>query len=800
MNCDYYHPQWDHHQDLSKADYAKTLQALSSAQADAPLIVTDNAVAVTTKGQRLWNKVKGFFGFEDRTAIVRVNYELLKFLRYGERFHYNDDTIKSLLQTLQNHSSIDSTVKQCLQSLKELDVHIRQYHSDNEKELRPSFWSRVRAAPSQISQKTDSIFKFSMSRIHANNGKWAEAIEQLRVCVKAKSPADAPIHLARALVEVYTTKRDVALLNEGLQSLEQLPSELKNFQETQELISGINEKLAEFYCGKGEFDKALKAYEEVKNKVLKPWVRKLCIGLIAEAAKAQNSGKMQASLTAMQEHGFRLTADELEPVLAALYKAGQYEKVADLAETYGDDKAVVELAKRNYDDGKFKAAVCLYEKARAYPQADSRSLLVNLSDCYRNLGRLDEAQKVLDAPGAKSDERYIEERGKLAIDQGTKVGAQIASNPQNVKKKIADFVTRVKSSEVYPSIVKALGMFKGESSSQNRAFLQLGKNGEGFDAVLEDGQKAIELITTAFDGSWGHNKPDGMPKDISQEVSQLKKIVDDMVQYHAESKKDIQELAARAIEYNLEAYNANPSKYAEHVNRLVDAYFLKGDYAMAIKTFEELKEKFSSYPVEINVEAYSREAERLLSLKQFQSCIGMLTKAIELYPENLELRQKLSHAYFDVGQTFAQKGNVEAALGYYNKALDCGVDAEAACYAALADIYQKPYEAEGKHSDEEFNKIVGLRKKATEKAPLNAEYAFQHGRLIYFYDLEHKNDCLTSLQKAVELEPNNTTYLYGLLAEVRRKKLPEEEITRVFRQFKENGGDIANNYWEPQSY
>ena len=176
---------------MSRGEYQYTLEKLANADDTDAWIVTDKAVAVTNKVLWVWNKIKGFLGFEDRTQIVRVNYELLKILSYGERSHYHDDSyVEKILLKLTACPQVDSVVKKCISLIKThnetaLAQEINRYKESHKSELRPSFWSRITSKVTPESLKVASTFE-SQKELLSN------LPQNLQQSQPAKPAADTP--------------------------------------------------------------------------------------------------------------------------------------------------------------------------------------------------------------------------------------------------------------------------------------------------------------------------------------------------------------------------------------------------------------------------------------------------------------------------------------------------------------------------------------------------------------------------------------------------------------------------------
>ncbi len=155
-------------QEITQEQYTDCLKSISAAGEKDAFIVSGNTVKVATLGQWLFNKIKGLLGFEDRTNIVRVNYEIFKLLSYGEKHHYNDAlTVQPLIEQVNSTLSsrqVDDAISKIFTSCKahnyqEIETEINSYCNQHKQELGPSFWSRLieKKEKQEVTLKPDSL-------------------------------------------------------------------------------------------------------------------------------------------------------------------------------------------------------------------------------------------------------------------------------------------------------------------------------------------------------------------------------------------------------------------------------------------------------------------------------------------------------------------------------------------------------------------------------------------------------------------------------------------------------------------
>ncbi|MCE5293122.1 MAG: tetratricopeptide repeat protein [Chlamydiales bacterium] len=373
MGIDYYSPQWEH-SDLTKLEYQETLTKLSNA-GKKPLMVTEQGLEVGSVPMWLLESVKGLFGGENRCNKVRVQYELLKLVRYGDRLHYNDDLAPDVLSRLK------------VSSRENLDSRITTYFKEHPKELRPSFWSRHVTKSSE--NKVTPLLNFNLAKQDIEKGDVNSAIDRLRICIKNGSPKDAPLYLAQILLN----RGNALYVEEGIAVLKKLPQELQTLPETKQLSSELLKKRAELLFLSNNPELALKAYAEVTHDAEpKPWVRQMLASQIAK-----NSPNQLQELASFKAKGFTLTVDECKQAFATK----RLQELPSLVEVYGQDNALVTLASEYKDAKDFATARMFYEMA----VTKNPHLIYDLANCYIELERYDDVFTILDSrPNKTSDE------------------------------------------------------------------------------------------------------------------------------------------------------------------------------------------------------------------------------------------------------------------------------------------------------------------------------------------------------------------------------------------------------------
>lgn len=157
---DYYPKTWD------LTSYQKQLQVILNRQGGECLAVANHEFTSVSVIRKIFEAVKGVFGFTDSTDKVLVNSALLKFLCKGEELGYiNADVLQQLNDRKVSYPSYltDTFVQRLIglisirhlsrepqevgRQLQTMHATLIEYHQENGLLLRPGFWSRLIQRP-----------------------------------------------------------------------------------------------------------------------------------------------------------------------------------------------------------------------------------------------------------------------------------------------------------------------------------------------------------------------------------------------------------------------------------------------------------------------------------------------------------------------------------------------------------------------------------------------------------------------------------------------------------------------------
>lgn len=186
-----YHPAWDGH-NFSQDEYEKVLKKLANKKGDEVLMVDDNSVKTAGKLMQLWQRVKGWCGFENQTDITKVNYELLKLLRYGENCHYFDEkSIQELLDDVrakldrQNNSIVLNAIGDILSTgskqavVSNIDKKITSFYKLHQDELHEAYWGQFFNDTMTPFHGDRATYQFNTGRISNAEGDYPTGIRAM---------------------------------------------------------------------------------------------------------------------------------------------------------------------------------------------------------------------------------------------------------------------------------------------------------------------------------------------------------------------------------------------------------------------------------------------------------------------------------------------------------------------------------------------------------------------------------------------------------------------------------------------
>jgi len=235
MNVTHYHPGWDHH-GLGREQYKTILENLAGIGKNQGFVVSDEAIKVASWPRLFFEKVRGFFGFENRSNIVKVNYEMLKLLRYGayQKFLEEPDVktilkrLRSTLDSLPQRRELDEVIQALSKPLlrRTLRRTIKKYYEEHRNDLQPCWWTKIRQrffgervrlpeATSKLNQarvafydeKWEKVNELSKEALRVNPNLWHAKELQLRARIRQakKAGSDEALRLMMDCSELLTT-------------------------------------------------------------------------------------------------------------------------------------------------------------------------------------------------------------------------------------------------------------------------------------------------------------------------------------------------------------------------------------------------------------------------------------------------------------------------------------------------------------------------------------------------------------------------------------------------------------------
>lgn len=210
------HPTWEG-DNLNKEEYASLLAALSQKKPDEVFLTDGKSIRVGGLIVQLWQRIKGWLGLESELNPIRVDYELLKLLKYGETHHFfTDDQIQTLFKNLAKtlkcekndaHKRIAEVFEQVVASndLKTsslIDYKIKHFYVTYKEDLKEAFW------PSLFHKYVaSSRTYFNEATLCLDQGHHQEAIENLEKALKiSPNEADWEFILAKTQLEYAQIK------------------------------------------------------------------------------------------------------------------------------------------------------------------------------------------------------------------------------------------------------------------------------------------------------------------------------------------------------------------------------------------------------------------------------------------------------------------------------------------------------------------------------------------------------------------------------------------------------------------
>jgi len=316
-----YHPSWEG-QEFNHEEYKSLLEELSKKASNSSLMVQGHSLKVAGPIMQVWQKIKGWFGFENGIDPIKVDYELLKLLRYGKNHQFfNDAQIRTLLrnfeQTLvrdrQNEriAGIIATIlsdSNVTNGQQVLNHEVTSFYEANSSHLHEAFWPQIFHRYITPLVHHNAALQFNFGRIRASEGNLKEAIHYMQEGIAGSSNSDWHLEYAKTGFAYIENLCSVGALNQAETLSRQIVEALKKIgklkpEETalkDELMSAVAYQSA-IYVKQGNVEGALKAIQNEGDKEIR------FAALEALIAKSESMKASKANLG-----GFYLLAAERE--------------------------------------------------------------------------------------------------------------------------------------------------------------------------------------------------------------------------------------------------------------------------------------------------------------------------------------------------------------------------------------------------------------------------------------------------------------------------------------------------------
>lgn len=341
--------------DFDEREYEKVLQTIASKEEGSTLMVKDNSIVVVGTVMKVWHTIKEWFGFENQTDPIRVNYELLKILRYGESHRYLEkksisawlSKLQQMLAKEQSHEKIATIIEKILLNKSMvnvrkddvLDKEIRTFQIVHKKELVEPFWSRV--FPQYFSRVTgdEAHLQYNRGRILFSSGQWKEAISELEKAVRLHSDPEWELLLVKAYTHQaqIQPKEAIELNDKALKLLRDLKTDKSDellIQECREIEFNLAIRHFSELVKLGKYNKAIQEIKEACKHLSIPFEDFFLIEndrFLSRELTQEQYGRVQIALSKTEE--FRKCCNVyLQEAIDPLYKAVKQQPSIDLYE------------------------------------------------------------------------------------------------------------------------------------------------------------------------------------------------------------------------------------------------------------------------------------------------------------------------------------------------------------------------------------------------------------------------------------------------------------------------------------
>lgn len=387
----------------------------------------------------------------------------------------------------------------------------------------------------------------------------------------------------------------------------------------------------------------------------------------------------------------------------------------------------------------------------------------------------------------------------LAVAEQTR--QQLGKHIAEAQKKFTDFYKHMQICLHSNAIVKALGKRWGSWSTENTELKGFLSNPSSDAATLvAEGMRALELLSTAYDGGSNHMKPSDLPSDVAFFMQNMRELLGNIqnAQQFLDAHPAIQGKASAEKALWTEAtgnykrvWDENPGLFGEHINKWIDAYVKQGNFPAAIQYFDLFQQRFKNEApnLVLDPKAYTSYTQDLLAKNKMDQALEYIKaaiKSVEAYPNQAvlldALRKEQSRIYVATANIYASKNFTDKALEWFDKATKCGTTPPAEYYAGMAKLYYNAYsnktsldpaqpyvQADQSHSLHPYHKAaIENYHQAVKAQPDHPQYLIELGKRLSIaprgaiWSISEWKDPVPYLRQAVLLDPKSVNAAFWL--------------------------------------
>lgn len=426
------------------------------------------------------------------------------------------------------------------------------------------------------------------------------------------------------------------------------------------------------------------------NVAPKAKIKELAYNLLSFAAKVTIE-KPQLALTTY------------EAVLPHLHKIG-LDKIA-IARVYVD---AAEMAKETGNNSK---AIKNYKQALSYDKLNP-AINASLAALFKQQKNIDEAIKHYEAAyNANTANALIKEAlCELRIAKGDELFAAEATD--YLHENLKEFVTFTKT---IPEIRNSLGTTLGSWSMQNQELSGLGSSIKSLNDLKQQCNKALELVSIAYDGKKNHQPKESMPRQLKvlcdklfSRISETTQLLDGILDGDtpiSSKEVDIQKVRAQCAEQYNKAAMLNAYLNHAFLQRLRDLNTRSG-LTDAYGMNPNLQNIPTPSAPKMDTHDFTQLMDRFILPDQEQQLLSVLTDQIApMILEDESYTSASAHGYFLLANHYLKRAHlvgadkqdmISRAYQFFKNAMHYDKDdayiAEPDCYGKFAELHEFAYD------------------------------------------------------------------------------------------------------------